>query len=64
MTVPRVTLVLLASQETLVPLVSLVLLVLTVCWVIKETTERPDNLALLDRLVRLEYQDLLAKGDL
>lgn len=64
MTVPRVTLVLWASQETLVPLVSLVPLVLMVWRVTKEMTEKPDNQALLDHLVRLEYQDLLAKGDL
>ncbi|KAG7229043.1 hypothetical protein INR49_013162 [Caranx melampygus] len=64
MMVPRVTLVLSGSQETLVPLVSLVLLVLMVYQATKEMTERPVNLALRVHLVKLEYQDLLAKGDL
>lgn len=62
MTVPRETLVLLASQETMVPLESLVLLVLTVYRVTKETMEMLGNLALQVHLVRLEYQDLQAKG--
>lgn len=62
MTVPRVTLVLSASQETLVPLESLVLLVLTVYQVTKGTMEMLGNLALQVRPVRLEYQDLQAKG--
>lgn len=61
-TVPRATPVLLASQETMVPLESLVRLVLTVYQATKETMERLGNRALQVRLVRLEYQDLLAKG--
>lgn len=62
MMVPRVTLVLSASQETLVLPVSLVLLVLTVYQVTKEMMEKRVNLALQVHLVRLEYLDLLAKG--
>lgn len=64
MTVPRATPVLLASQETPVPLVSLVLVVLMVYQVTKEMMEMPDSLALQVHLARLEYQDLRAKGDL
>lgn len=64
MTVPRVTLVLLASQEILAHLVSLVLLALMVYQVTKEMMERPGNLALQVHPVKLEYQDLPANGDL
>lgn len=63
MTVQRVTLVPSASRETQVHLVSLVLLVLMVYPVTKEMMEMLDNLALLVHLGRLEYQDLLAKGE-
>lgn len=64
MMVPRVTLVLSASQETPVPLVSPVLVVLMVYPETKEMMERLDNLALQVHLVKLESQDLRAKGDL
>lgn len=64
MMVPRVTLVLLASPETLAPLVSLVLVALMVYQVTKEMMERLGNLALQVHPVKLEYQDLLANGDL
>ncbi|TNN88417.1 Collagen alpha-1(XI) chain [Liparis tanakae] len=62
-TVPRATPVLSASQETTVPPESLVRLVLTVYQATKETMERLGNRALQVRLVRPEYQDLLAKGE-
>lgn len=64
MTAPKETLARLDSQETPVPLVSPALVVLMVCPVTKETTEKPVSLVLLVHPVRLEYRDLLANGDL